>query len=149
MLDGIDPALLDRRPGSAANPVGWLVWHLTRVEDDHVAAVAGTEQAWTAGGWADRFAVPYDVADLGYGQSSEQVAAFSSPSPELLAGYQDDVHERIRAYLLALRDDDLGRVVDESFDPPVTLAVRLVSVLADTLQHAGQAAYVRGLLEST
>ena len=44
-------------------------------------------------------------------------------------------------------DADLDRVVDERWDPPVTLAVRLVSVLADGLEHAGQAAYIRGVAE--
>ena len=38
------------------------------------------------------------------------------------------------------------RVVDRTWDPPVTLGVRLVSILDDDTQHAGQAAYVRGLL---
>ena len=55
--------------------MAWLVWHLTRIQDDHVAAVAGTEQAWTAQGWVDRFALPYPPGDTGYGHSSEQVAA--------------------------------------------------------------------------
>jgi hypothetical protein len=68
-------------------------------------------------------------------------------SAELLAGYYDDVHATSTAYLRERTDDDLDRVVDERWDPPVTLAVRLVSVLADDLQHAGQAAYLKGLLE--
>jgi hypothetical protein len=38
-------------------------------------------------------------------------------------------------------------VVDASWDPPVTLGVRLVSVISDDLQHAGQAAYLRGMIE--
>jgi hypothetical protein len=37
-------------------------------------------------------------------------------------------------------------VVDDSWDPPVTVSIRLVSILADDLQHAGQAAYARGVL---
>ena len=45
-----------------------------------------------------------------------------------------------------LTDADLPRVVDERWDPPVTLGVRLVSVISDCLQHAGQAAFVRGIL---
>jgi hypothetical protein len=40
---------------------------------------------------------------------------------------------------------DLDRVVDKRWDPPVTLGVRLVSVVDDDAQHVGQAAYVRGL----
>ena len=147
VADGLDPDLLTRRPGPDANPIGWLLWHLTRVQDDHLAAAEGTGQAWTADGWAQRFALPYDDAAIGYGQSSEEVGAFAVPSAALLVGYADAVHARSRAYVAQLSEDDLDRVVDPSYDPPVTLAVRLVSVLSDTLQHAGQAAYVSGLLE--
>ena len=52
------------------------------------------------------------------------------------------------AYLATVAPEDLDRVVDERWDPPVTLGVRLVSVLSDDLQHAGQAAYARGLITS-
>jgi hypothetical protein len=133
------------RPDPDANPIGWLVWHLTRIEDDHVAGVAGTEQVWTAG-WAERFDLPYDRMAHGYGQSSQEVGEFRA-SADLLLGYHDAVHEQTTRYLRALEDADLDRVIDDSYDPPVTLQVRLVSVIADCLQHVGQAAYVLGLSE--
>jgi hypothetical protein len=138
---------LATRVGPAANPVAWLVWHLTRIQDDHVAGVAGTEQAWTADGWYDRFGLPFDPADHGYGHTTEQVAAVRV-SGELLAGYHAAVHANTDAYVRTLVDADLDRVVDTSWDPPVTAGVRLVSVVSDSLQHAGQAAYVKGLLGS-
>jgi hypothetical protein len=47
----------------------------------------------------------------------------------------------------SLSEADLTRVVDRNWDPPVTVSVRLVSVIADDLQHVGQAAYVRGILQ--
>lgn len=147
VLEGCTPETLAYRPGPAANPIGWLVWHLARVQDDHVADLAGTEQVWVAGGFADRFGLPYPPSATGYGQRPEDVGAFSVRSPELLAGYLDAVHEATIAFLSTVGDTDLDRIVDTSFDPPVTLAVRLVSVLADDLQHVGQAAYVRGLAE--
>ena len=145
-LDGLTPQQLAARPGPEANSIGWLVWHLTRIQDDHVAGAAGTGQVWTTGGWADAFGLPFDAAATGYGQSSEEVAATRVPSAELLAHYLDAVHAATLEYLGGLTGDDLDRVVDRSWDPPVTLSVRLVSVISDDLQHAGQAAYVRGLL---
>jgi hypothetical protein len=57
------------------------------------------------------------------------------------------VHDRTVSFLRTLDDDDFARVVDESWSPPVTLGVRLVSVISDDLQHTGQAAFVRGVLE--
>lgn len=146
VLDGATPAMLAYRPDDAANSPAWLLWHLARVQDDHVADVAGTEQRWTAGGWADRFALPFDVADTGYGHSPQEVAAVRADA-DLLLGYHEDVHAATIAYLGTVAAADLDRVVDEGWDPPVTLGVRLVSVVADDLQHVGQAAYVRGLAE--
>ena len=145
-VTGLTPDQLAYRADAEANPVAWLVWHLTRVQDDHVAQVAGTGQAWTEAGWAERFGLPLDPRDTGYGHGQDQVAAVRS-SAELLIGYYDAVHERTLRYVAGLSDADLDRVVDTRWDPPVTLGVRLVSVIADDLQHAGQAAFVRGIVE--
>jgi hypothetical protein len=144
-VDGLAPELLGERV-EASNSIAWLLWHLTRVQDDHVADAAGTEQVWTAGGWARRFDLPFDDDETGYAMSSEQVAQVRAPA-ELLAGYHDAVHDATVAYVTGLGDDDLARVVDTRWDPPVPLAVRLVSVVEDDLQHVGQAAFLRGIVE--
>lgn len=144
-VDGLTDDQLATRPTPDANPVGWLVWHLARVQDDHVAHVAGIEQVYTAQGYAERFGLPFDTRDIGYGHSSGQVGQVRADAA-LLADYLRAVHEQTTAYLAGLGPDDLDRVVDEGWDPPVTLGVRLASVVSDDLQHAGQAAYVRGLL---
>ena len=146
-LDGIDPQLLTARIDPDANTIGWLVWHLTRVQDDHVAEVAGTEQAYTAAGWADRFDLPFEPGAIGYGFSSEDVGNTRITDPQLLVEYHADVHRRTAEFLRTLTAADLDRVVDRRWDPPVTLGVRLVSVIGDDLQHAGQAALLRGSLE--
>lgn len=144
-LDGIGDALT-WQPDPEANTISWLLWHLTRIQDDHVADVAGAEQEWTAGRWHRRFALPFDTDDTGYGHSPEQVMAVRVDS-ELLLGYHRAVSDRSVAWVRPLRAAELDRVVDERWDPPVTLGVRLVSVLSDDLQHLGQAAYLRGLAE--
>ncbi len=146
VLTGLALEALTFRPDDDANSIGWLVWHLTRVQDDHVADVAATEQRWTAEGWDARFALSFERLETGYGQSADQVAGVAVEA-DLLLGYHDDVHAATVAYARGLVDADLDRVVDTRWEPPVTLGVRLVSVLADDLQHVGQAAYVRGLLE--
>lgn len=146
VLDGIADAHLTYRPDPEANTIAWLLWHLTRIQDDHVADVAGTEQRWTAEGWYQRFGLPFEASATGWSQNADEVGAVRC-SGELLAGYYQSVHQATVDYLGTLRPDDLDRVVDERWDPPVTLGVRLVSVLADDLQHVGQAAYLRGLAE--
>jgi len=145
VVDGLTPEQLAYRIADRANSIGWLVWHLTRVQDDHVAAAAGTEQVWTAAGWLERFGLPFDRHATGYGQGPDEVAAVRVMSPQVLTGYHDAVHDQTVRYVRGLTDGDLDRIVDQRWDPPVTLGVRLVSVIADDLQHAGQAAMVRGV----
>ena len=148
-VDGLTPGQLVFRPESGANSIAWLTWHLARIQDDHVADVAGTEQVWTSGSptWADRFGLPFAASATGYGHGTEAVAAVQVDSGELLTSYFDAVHSRTLRYVRGLTEADLDRVVDKAWDPPVTLGVRLVSVISDDLQHAGQAAYLRGLIE--
>lgn len=148
VAEGLSPDQLSYRPQPGANSVGWLLWHLTRVQDDHIAEVAGTEQAWTAEGWADRFGLPYETEATGWSQDAQEVGQFSVDSAGLLTGYHDAVHARSRAFVASLSEADLDKVVDERWDPPVTLGVRLISVIDDDAQHAGQAAYLRGLILS-
>jgi uncharacterized damage-inducible protein DinB len=144
-VDGLTPEQLQRRPSADANSIAWLTWHLTRVQDDHVAVVAEKPQVWISGGWAERFGLPLDPSETGYGHSSAQVAAVRVGSSELLTAYHDAVYEQTRRFVEGLSETDLERIVDTSYDPPVSLGVRLVSVIADDLQHAGQAKYLRGL----
>ena len=146
-VQGLTPEQLAARPDPEANSIAWLVWHLVRIQDDHVADAAGTEQVWTSGGFVDRFGLPFGAGDTGYGHGPHDVAAVGGLSGDLLLAYADAVHEATLRYVRGLRDDDLDRVVDDSWDPPVPLGARLVSVVSDDLQHAGQAAYVRGLVE--
>jgi uncharacterized damage-inducible protein DinB len=145
VVDGLTVDQLTIRLDRDANTICWLVWHLTRVQDDHVAEVAGTEQVWTAGGWVDRFALPLAPRSIGYGHSSAEVASVRADAA-LLAGYHDATAERTLDYLGGLSDADLDRVVDRRWDPPVTLGARLVSVVGDDSQHVGQAAFIRGIL---
>jgi hypothetical protein len=144
-VNGLSAEELSFRPEGKANSIAWLVWHLTRIQDDHVAGLDGKEQVWIAGGWAERFSLPLDTTDTGYGHGPEDVAAVTADD-NLLLGYFEDVHTKTLDYVHALTDADLARVVDDSWDPPVTVSVRLVSVIADDLQHVGQAAYARGVL---
>jgi hypothetical protein len=137
---------LARRLDADGNSIAWLLWHLTRVQDDHIADAAGLDQVWTSQGWSARFELPFDDGATGYGQSSGEAGKVRVASAELLIGYHDAVHEQTVGFVKGLNASDFDRIVDESWDPPVSLGVRLVSVISDTLQHAGQAALVRGVL---
>ncbi len=146
-LDDIDAQALVFRADPDANSVAWLIWHLSRVQDDHISEIAGQPQAYVADGWAHRLGLPADEHDTGYGHTSEHVDAVRIESPDILAEYYTAVAERTRAYLSSMQASDLDRIIDDRWDPPVSVGVRLVSVVSDCLQHAGQANYVRGLSE--
>ncbi len=148
---GLTGEQLTARVAPESNTVAWLVWHLTRVQDDHVAELAGTPQQWESGGWRERFGLPFAPDATGYGQTPAEVGQVAGPgvTSESLVGYHEAAYSATVAVLRSLAGDAeerLGTVVDENWNPPVTMAVRLVSVVSDDLQHAGQAAFVRGIV---
>ncbi|TLM70288.1 DUF664 domain-containing protein [Pseudarthrobacter sp. NamB4] len=143
-LEGLGGGALVKRPGGTGNSIAWLIWHLGRVEDVQVAAAARLDQVWTSQGFVERFGLKLPKEDTGYGHSSAEVDAVRA-EPELLLEYYDAVHRQTVRWVETLGDQDLDRIVDRRWDPPVTLGVRLVSTIADCLQHVGQAAYAKGL----
>ncbi len=145
-VEGLTTEQLTTAPAPGANTIGWLVWHLIRVQDHHVAELLGTEQVWVGGDWARRCGLDPDPANTGYGHRPPQVSAVRPDGPDALLGYLADVHGRTAGMLAGVTPADLDRIVDRRWDPPVTMGVRLVSIADDCLQHVGQAAYVRGLL---
>ena len=145
-VEGLTPEQLVARPGEGANTIGWLVWHLARVQDHHVSELLGVDQLWATGEWSAAFGLAPDPDDTGYGHDPDDVASVRPASVQALLAYADAAQARMVEHLGTLTDADLDCVVDERWDPPVTLGVRLVSVADDAIQHAGQAAYVRGLL---
>lgn len=144
--NGLDDDALLFRPSGEANSIAWLLWHLARVQDDHMSELAGHEQTWTTDGWYDEFGLPFDKSATGYGMTSDEVGDVKA-SAALLTGYYDAVHEKTTMYLKSLNEKDYDKIIDTNWDPPVTVAVRIVSVIEDDLQHCGQAAYVKGLLK--
>lgn len=147
ILDGLSGDDLLWRPDPEANSIGWLVWHLTRIEDDHLAHLGGVEQAWTADGWYQRFGLPYLKQAHGFRMTPVEVGAFNVTETSLLNGYAAATWAQTQAVLASVGDDRLDEVIDSRYTPPVTVGVRLVSVLVETAQHIGQAGYVRGLRE--
>jgi uncharacterized damage-inducible protein DinB len=143
-VEGLSADQLAARLDDDANSIAWLCWHLARVQDDHLADAFGVAQVWP--GFIDRFGLPFGPAETGYGHSSEKVALVRIPSAQLLTAYHDAVHAQTVRLVAGVTDQDLSRIVDEAWHPPVTLGVRLVRVISDCLQHAGQAAFIRGIL---
>ncbi len=142
--EDLDLEAAHHRPGGTGNSVAWLLWHTARVQDDHVCGLSGADQAWRDG-WSRRFGLPFGEDDIGYGHSREEVDAVRVERVQDLVDYHEAVHRLSLEYAAEIGPTELDRVVDPGWDPPVTVGVRLVSVIGDCLQHLGQAAYVKGL----
>ena len=145
-VDGLDPDALSWAPADGANPIGWLHWHLPRVQDLHISELIPAPQVWEGDGWAARFGLEPDPDNHGYGHTPDDVRSVRPESAQALLDYLAAVDARARTFVGTVSSVDLERIVDDSWDPPVSLGVRLVRVADDSLQHVGQANYVRGLL---
>ena len=146
VAEGLDERTLHERPGGTGNPVGWLLWHLARVQDDHIADLADQPQVWEQ--WQERFGLPNGTGDIGYGHTSEQVDAVRIPDASLLVDYHHEVTLATARYLQTVDEAELDREVDQRWDPQVTAGQRLISIQGDCLQHLGQEAYGKGLPRS-
>ncbi|MFN0071367.1 MAG: mycothiol transferase [Chloroflexota bacterium] len=148
-LPGLTAEQLIYRPAEEANSIAWLAWHLTRIQDKHLSDLAARPQEWITGGWHTKFEKPAEPADTGQRYTSEQVATIKPTDPQLLLDYHDAVFQRSVAFIKPLTPEDLDREINEpQYDPLPTVGVRLVSVIVDNIQHAGQVAYLRGLIEA-
>ena len=145
-VSGCDPIGLAYRPEPGANSIAWLCWHLARIQDDHVSEIAGLEQAWVTDGWHSRFGMEPDPHKTGQGDGPDEVAAIP-PDGDLIMSHYAAIAARTAAYLATAYEAELDRIIDRSYDPPVTVGVRLVSVISDNVQHAGQARYLRGIVD--
>jgi hypothetical protein len=144
LTDGLTDHQANYRPSPSANSIAWLIWHSARVQDFQLAPIAGVEQVWKTGGWVDRFGLALPRNDTGYGHGPSEVAKVQAPA-ELLAGYYHAVHELTLKFVAAVTAQDLERIVDRNWDPPVTASARIVSIIDDCAQHLGQAAYLLGI----
>jgi hypothetical protein len=144
LTDGLTDGQANYRPSPNANSIAWLIWHSARVQDIQLAPIAGIEQVWLSDGWVDRFGLDLPRNDTGYGHSPEDVAKVQA-SADLLAGYYHAVHDVTLDFVGRVTAEDLERIVDRNWDPPVTASARIVSIIDDCAQHLGQAAYVLGI----
>jgi Protein of unknown function (DUF664) len=144
LTDGLTEDEANYRPSPSANSIAWLIWHSARVQDFQLAPIAGVEQVWKTGGWVDRFGLDLPRNDTGYGHGPNEVAKVQAPA-DLLAGYYQAVHKLTLDFVAGVTAEDLARIVDPNWDPPVTASARIVSIIDDCAQHLGQAAYLLGI----
>ena len=145
-LDGLTEDEINQQPNPECNSIGWMVWHLTRVQDRFIAMLSNNEQVWITEKWYGKFGREADAKDIGYGHRPEDLANFKVPDTKTLLDYHHTVLEKTKRYTNELSPEELDRVIDDSRAP--TVALRLTAFISDNLQHAGQGAYLRGWLRS-
>jgi len=147
-LKGLTREELDWQPKPDCNSIGWTTWHLTRVLDIMISSLTGEEELWIKDGWCSKFNRPSDSTDSGYGHGSEQLAAFKSPDTDILVGYHQAALEKAQNYLSTLSSSDLDRKIDDSWTQFMpTVGSRIGITLDELQQHAGQVAYIRGIVQ--
>ncbi|MDO4232156.1 MAG: DUF664 domain-containing protein [Lautropia sp.] len=150
VLDGLTPAQANAFPVEALAPsiksITWLAWHTAREQDLQIADLSGRDPVWISEGWRERFALdlPDDTED--WHHTPAEAAKVVVPDVELLRGYLNAATDATIRYLRSLSAASLDEVIDRNWTPPVTRAVRLVSILDDASMHSGQAVYARRLL---
>jgi hypothetical protein len=147
-IDGVAVETLNAQPTPESNSMAWLAWHLCRVQDHHISDLLEVPQLWVSDGWHEKFGMAKDQKEIGTGHTLEQVAALKVDSGALSLGYADAVYDRAKQYLATVKPGDLEAEIDEpQYNPLPTVGVRLVSIISDNTQHAGQVMYARGLVE--
>ena len=144
-LKGLEKSDLNEQPKPDCNSIGWLVWHLIRVQDRAIADMVKEEQLWLRGGWYSKFNRKADPEDFGLGHDIDGLKAFESPDADILLAYHNAVQERTKHYLATLSESELDGPTGQPKFP--TVGLRLVAIINDNLQHTGQVAYLRGLLK--
>ena len=148
ILEGLTEEQLVYRPSPTSNSIAWLLWHLTRVQDHHISDLLGEDQVWVSQNWCEKFNLPPDSTNTGYGHGPDEVAGIKGDAQAFL-GYYDAVFESSQRLLNNLSPEDLDIELDAPrYNPLPTIGVRLVSIISDNTQHVGQAAYLRGLILS-
>jgi hypothetical protein len=147
-LEGLTQEDMNWQPKPDCNSIGWLAWHPIRFQDIQISDFTGQEQLWIKDKWYEKWGRKPDPRETGGAMKPEDLAKFKSPDAKTVLAYVTAVSERTQQYFKTLKKEDLDKVMEKvPFKPPPTVGMMLSIILSDGLQHAGQASYVRGMLQ--
>jgi hypothetical protein len=142
-LDGLTPDELAWQPAPDANSIGWILWHMVRVEDMFIQFFAQFQpELWETGGWNDKFGLP--TRDNGFGHTPDQVNNFPRLDLADFLAYRASVRESTLSYLNSRSADDMATVPRER-RPDMSIAGMFRQIIGELYQHVGHIAYLRGL----
>ena len=146
VLDGMTPEELATQPTPESNSVGWIVWHMGRVEDRWMQRLAGGKQLWEQG-WAEKLGMPADPMYAGAGMTPKELAEFHTPSVEQLKSYIEAVRGRTADLMGSIRPEQLDDEIEAFGSRKMSIGQVFSHMMSELNQHAGQAAYVKGYLK--
>lgn len=142
-LDGLGPEELAWQPAADANSIGWILWHMVRVEDMWIQFFAQFQtELWETEGWHEKFGLP--TRDNGFGHTAEQVNNFPALDLSEFLRYRAAVRQATLAYLDTLTPEEMERVPRER-RPEMSLGAMFRQIIGEMYQHVGHIAYLRGL----
>ncbi len=145
VINDLTPEEVAWRPAGEANSIGFILWHMARVEDAWVQRpIQGKKHLWVSDGWAVKFGMPEDQRDMGHGYTVQQLDAFKTPSLDLLMGYSDAVRKATLAFLETWDPVKDNRDVKAAYGT-ITVKDVFATLIWELNQHGGQVAYVKGL----
>lgn len=147
-LQGLTPLDLAWRPAAQGNAIGFLAWHMARVEDMWVQRVfQGKQQLWQSDGWSGKLGMDAYARDNGYGFDEAKLAGFQPPHLDQLLAYMDAVRQNTLAFLDAWNPAGAPVQAVIPWDKSTTMPIEKfwAQILWELNQHGGQIAYVRGL----
>ena len=134
------------RPTPYANNIGFILWHLTRGEDNVISNLSSPEPTlWVSQGWHEKFNQPVEAPDPG-----DRMGLQSLPIPglDVLLGYSEAVHEKSQSFFSALPGERLDQAPDPT-RPQRTVAAALRHLITHKNNHHGQIDYIRGLQDQS
>lgn len=133
------------RPEPYANNIGFVLWHVTRAEDNLVMRLENGHALWVTGGWHEKFGQPVNAPDPG---DRMGLRALAIPGLPVLLGYSQAVGEQTRRLLGELTVDRLDQPIGPS-QPGQTVTANLRHLITHRNNHHGQMDYIRGLQNQT
>ncbi len=145
-VQDLTPTELAWRAGPKANPIGWMLWHMVRVEDMWIQFFAQKKpELWESQGWHKKFNLP--TRDTGFGHTPEQVATFPVLNLKELLAYSDAVRASTLDYLRNLSPEAFA-VIPREKRPEMSMGSIYRQIIGELYQHLGQIAYLKGLVRA-
>ncbi|MBI3744252.1 MAG: DinB family protein [Chloroflexi bacterium] len=144
-LEGLTHEEFARRPNGHSNSIGWIAWHMARVEDRWTNMVLNKgKQLWETHGWAEKIGMPNDPNYSGGGMTPDQVQLFKTPAVQQVKDYWSAVRATTKECYAKLTPSMLDQMVQTPFRRELKVGDVISHVLCELNQHAGQVAYLRG-----